>query len=407
MTATTAPARSPRLVLRFALYSALALFIAGIAILWVVRHEARAAAEQELTNDATRAAVMLADHLQASDLQAPVKDPVRLKTLDSLFAPERQEDVVRVKLWRPDGTITYSTDHSLIASKVEADELAEVLRGQPAHEIGRLNDEGGTGENIKVLSAYVPLTLPDENRPRGVLEFYNDYAPIADRVNAAVKPVALALFLALLVLFASLFPILRQVTKALEQRNRRLEEQAAELETMLAQRRQAVAGLREAETRYRHLVENLPLVTYVSALDRPGFSEYVSPQIEQLLGYAPDEWLATPNLFWRVIHPEDAERVRVEHRGGYDAGESFSTQYRLLARDGSVVWVEDRVLVVTDAEGKPVRAQGFLLDITHRKAAEQALSDSEERFRGLVANVPGVIFRCDIDSDCTMEFLSY
>jgi PAS domain S-box-containing protein len=401
-----APSRPPRLVLRFALYSALALLVAGVAILWVARHEAQAAAEQELTADATRAATMLGRHLQAGDLEEPIRDAARLKTLDELFAPERKEGVLRIKLWRPDGTITYSTDRSLIGDRVEADELAEVLQGEPVREIGHLNDEGGTGENLKVLSAYVPLALPGENRPSGVLELYNDYAPIADRVNATVKPVALALFLALLLLFASLFPILRQVTKALEQRNRRLEQQAAELETMLTQRRQAVAGLREAETRYRHLVESLPLVTYVSGLDRPGFSEYVSPQIEQLLGYAPDEWLATPNLFWRVIHPEDAERVRIEHRRRYDSGESFSTQYRLIARNGAVVWVEDRVLVVTDADGKPIRAQGFLLDITHRKAAEQALSDSEERFRTLVANVPGVIFRCDIDSDWTMEFLS-
>jgi PAS domain S-box-containing protein len=400
------PARPPRLVLRFALYSALALLVAGLAILWVVRHEAQAAAEQELTQDTTRAATMLAGHLQASDLKAPVEDSVRLRTLDALFMPERQEGVVRIKLWRPDGTVTYSNDHSLIGTKFEADELGVVLEGESVREIGHLNDEGGTGENIQVLSAYVPLTLPGEGRPRGVLEFYNDYAPITDRVNATVKPVALALFLALLLLFASLFPILRQVTRALEQRNRRLEQQAAELETMLTQRRQAVAGLREAETRYRHLVENLPLVTYVSTLDRPGFSDYVSPQIEQLLGYAPEEWLATPNLFWRVIHPEDAERVRVEHRRSYDAGESFSTQYRLVARDESIVWVEDRVIVVTDPDGKPVRAQGFLLDVTHRKAAEQALGDSEERFRTLVSNIPGVVFRCAIDSDWTMEFLS-
>ena len=392
--------------MRFALYSALALLVAGIAILWVVRHEAQVAAEQELTNDATRAATMLAGHLQASDLEEPVGDAARLKMLDGLFAPEQEEGVVRIKLWRPDGTVTYSDDRSLIGTKVEADELSIVLRGESVREIGRLNDEGGTGENIKVLSAYVPMTLPGESRPRGVLELYNDYAPITDRVNATVKPVAFALFLALLVLFASLFPILRQVTRALEQRNRRLEQQAAELETTLTQRRQAVAGLREAETRYRHLVEHLPLVTYVSALDRPGFSDYVSPQIEQLLGYTPEEWLATPNLFWRVIHREDAERVRVEHRRGYDAGDSFSTQYRLVDRNDSTVWVEDRVIVVTDAEGKPVRAQGFLLDITHRKAAEQALGDSEERFRTLVGNVPGVIFRCAIDSDWTMEFLS-
>jgi len=398
--------KPPRLVLRFALYSALALALAGGGILLFVRHEAQVQAEKELTADATRAAGSLSTELHRTDLEETVKSPARLKVLDDLIQPELMGGVVRVKLWRGDGTVTYASDHTLIGSHVDAEELQEVLAGGTVRETGRLNDEGGQGKNIKVISAYVPLRLAGEQQPRGVLEFYNDYAPIEAQVGATVKPVALALGLALVLLFASLFPILHQVTKALEHRSQRLEQQADELERTLNERRQAVAGLREAESRYRALVEQLPLVTYVSAIDKPGFSAYVSPQIDGLLGYSPDEWLATPNLFWRVVHPDDLERVRNEHRTGYAANQPFSTQYRLIARDGRVVWVEDQVIVISDATGAPVQAQGFLLDITHRKTAEVALSDSEERFRTLVANVPGVIFRCSIDNDWTMEFLS-
>jgi PAS domain S-box-containing protein len=406
VTGPTASERPPRLVLRFALYSALALLLAGVGILWFVRHEAQVRAEKDITDRATRAAAALSSELRPEDLDAPVTGS-RLTALDALFKPELMGGVVRIKLWRSDGTVTYSNDHSLIGTRVpEADEIQEVLAGKTIREVGRLNDEGGRGENIKVVSAYVPLRLEDERRPRGVLEFYNDYSPVAEEVGATVKPVALALGLALLLLFASLFPILHQVTKALENRNRRLEQQATELERTLGERRQAVASLRDAESRYRALVEQLPLVTYVSAIDKPGFSAYVSPQIEGLLGYTPEEWLATPNLFWRVVHPDDLERVRVEHRTGYATGRPFLTHYRLLTRDGRVVWVEDQVSIVADASGRPVQAQGFLLDITHRRAAEVALSESEERFRTLVANVPGVIFRCAIDTDWTMEFLS-
>jgi PAS domain S-box-containing protein len=406
VTRSTSAGRPPRLVLRFALYSALALALAGTGILFVVRHEAQVRADRELTSDATRAAATLSTQLRKADLTEPVTSPERLAALDALFAPELMNGVVRVKLWRRDGTVTYSNDHSLIGTRVDAEELDEVLAGRTVRETGRLNDEGGQGRNIKVTSAYVPLRLADEQRPRGVLEFYNDYGPIEAQVVATVKPIALALGLALLLLFGSLFPILHQVTKALQHRSDRLAHQAEELERTLNERRQAVAGLREAESRYRALVEQLPLVTYVSAIDKPGFSAYVSPQIDGLLGYSPDEWLATPNLFWRVVHPDDLERVRTEHRTGYATGRPFSTQYRLVARDGRVVWVEDQVIVIADATGAPVQAQGFLLDITHRKAAEVALSESEERFRTLVANVPGVIFRCSIDNDWTMEFLS-
>ena len=399
--------RPPRLVLRFGIYSALALVIAGLGMLLVIRHEAQLQAERELTADANRAAAAVASQLTRSDLAAPVRDPERRAKLDALFEPEVRDNVIRVKLWRADGTVLYSTDHTLIGDRVaEADELPEVLAGEPVREVGHLNDEGGTGENVKVISAYVPLRLHGDAKPRAVLEFYNDYGPIAAQAGSTVKPVALALGLALVLLFASLFPILSQVTKALEQRSKHLENQADELARTLNERQQAVASLRDAETRYRALVEQLPLVTYVSALDKPGFSSYVSPQIEHLLGYTQEEWLATPNLFWRVVHEDDAERVRVEHREGYAAGRPFSSQYRLVTRDGRIVWVEDQVIVVTDRNGRPVQAQGFLLDVTHRKAAETALAESEERFRTLVANVPGVIFRCEIDSDWTMEYLS-
>jgi PAS domain S-box-containing protein len=398
--------RPPRLVLRFAIYSALALAIAGFGMLWFIRLEAQRQAERELTSDATRAAISLASQLRQSDLEDPVRDPARLAVLDELFRPEIMDNVARVKIWRPDGVVTYSTDHTLIGRREISDEFAKVIAGHTIREVGHLNDEGGQGENIKVISAYVPLRLKGETHPTGVLELYNDYAPVAEQAQATVKPIALALGLALVLLFASLFPILSQVTKALEHRTQSLQRQAEELERTLGERRQAVASLRDAETRYRALVEQLPLVTYVSEIDKPGFSTYVSPQIKGLLGYTPEEWLATPNMFWRVIHPDDAERVRVEHRNGYASGRPFSTQYRLIARDGRVIWVEDEVIVVVDANGTPMQAQGFLLDITHRKAAELALGESEERFRTLVGNVPGVIFRCEIDSDWTMEYLS-
>jgi PAS domain S-box-containing protein len=405
VTGSTASERPPRLVLRFALYSALALLLAGVGILWFVSHEAQARAEDEVTERVSRAAATLSDDLQPSDFAAPAAGS-RRASLDALFKPELIGGVMRVKLWNPDGIVTYSNDHSLIGTREDAEELEGVLAGKTHRELGHLNDEGGSGENIKIVSAYVPVRLDGSNRAVGVLEYYNDYSPVEDEIRSAVKPVAIALGLALLLLFASLFPILRQVTKALENRTRRLEHQAVELERTLNERRQAVASLRDAESRYRALVEQLPLVTYVSAIDKPGFSAYVSPQIEDLLGYTPEEWLETPNLFWRVVHPDDLERVRTEHRTGYATGRPFSTQYRLMTRDGRVVWVEDQVIIVGDSEGKPIQAQGFLLDVTHRHAAELALSESEERFRTLVANVPGVIFRCAIDADWTMEFLS-
>jgi PAS domain S-box-containing protein len=398
--------RSPRLILRFAMYSAIALLLAGGGILWFARHAAESRSEREVLEHAETTSALIADRLQASDFAAPVSNSRRTE-LDDLFAPLLGGEVVRVKLWSENGTITYSNDASLIGAHHPEASVAGAFAGMAESEIGGLNDDGGgAGENIKVLSAYVPVRLGGSQQPTGALELYTSFDEVTADAMATVKPVAVALALALLLLYASLFPILRQVTGALEARTRKLQQQSDELEKTIGERRQALASLREADARYRALVEELPLVSYVSALDTPGFSSYVSPQLEDLLGYTPEEWLETPGLFWDVIHEDDAERVRNEHRIGYANAETFSTQYRMRAKGGRVIWVEDQIRVIHDREGKRALAQGFLIDITARKNTEIALTENEARFRGLVGNIPGVVFRCDIDSDWTMEFLS-
>jgi PAS domain S-box-containing protein len=393
------------LVLRFAIYSAIALLLAGAGILWFAQHSAVSRSEREVLERAQTTSMLLADRFQRSDFEGPV-DATRRAELDHMFSHVIGGEVVRVKLWSENGTITYSNDPTLIGDHDSSDDLASVLAGNAKSEVGRLNDAGGAGENIRALSAYAPVRTDGASKPVGVLELYTKFDEVNADAMATLKPVAVALVLALLLLYASLFPILRQVTGALEARTRRLQQQSDELETTIAERKQALASLREADARYRALVEELPLVSYVSSLDNPGLSNYVSPQLEELLGYTPEEWLATPGLFWDAIHPDDAERVRNEHRIGYANAETFSTQYRLRAKSGRVIWVEDQIRVIHGRDGQAALAQGFLIDITARKNSDLALTESESRFRGLVGNIPGAVFRCDIDSDWTMEFLS-
>ncbi len=129
--------------------------------------------------------------------------------------------------------------------------------------------------------------------------------------------------------------------------------------------------LRAAEQRYRTLVEQLPLVIYVDAIDAVSSNLYTSPQVEPLLGYAPEEWQDDPGLFVRILHPDDRERVLAAHMAAHD-GEPLSVEYRILARDGRVVWVHDEARAIVGPDGAPVALQGYLLDITaEREAAEQ------------------------------------
>jgi PAS domain S-box-containing protein len=141
------------------------------------------------------------------------------------------------------------------------------------------------------------------------------------------------------------------------------------------------AAAARAERRYRELVEQLPLVTYT---DEPAAapSIYISPQVEQLVGYSAEEWLANPELFPELLHPNDRERVLADHDRILAAGESsWSFEYRLVARDGRTVAVRDEAVVIRDDDGRPLYVQGFLMDVTERKQAEEALRRSEAELR--------------------------
>jgi len=131
--------------------------------------------------------------------------------------------------------------------------------------------------------------------------------------------------------------------------------------------------LDDVARRYRTLIEQLPLVVYVDALDEVSSNVFTSRQIEPLLGYTVEEWKAETDLFARLLHPDDRERVLAAHARTHDTHEPLSLEYRLIARDGRVVWLRDEGVVVLDEHGQPLNMQGYLLDITREREAEQQL----------------------------------
>ena len=119
---------------------------------------------------------------------------------------------------------------------------------------------------------------------------------------------------------------------------------------------------------FQEIVERLPLVVYIDNLDERSSPLYVSPEIERLLGYTREEWLADPDLFQKSLHPEDRDRVMaaIDERNRSLAPIGYA-DYRLIARDGRIVWVRDDEVIVAGENGAPAVSQGYMQDVTSRR----------------------------------------
>ena len=144
----------------------------------------------------------------------------------------------------------------------------------------------------------------------------------------------------------------------------------------------------DVERQFQRLVEHIPrIVAYMDLvqLDNPGSSIplYISPQIEDLLGYPRDAWLTDDELWLDVLHPEDAERMIAADAEARRTLSSLFAEYRMVARDGSIIWVSEKAAVLKDAISGTAYWQGVMVDITDRKRAEGALAASERQFRSI------------------------
>jgi PAS domain S-box-containing protein len=147
---------------------------------------------------------------------------------------------------------------------------------------------------------------------------------------------------------------------------------------------------REREAaKFRALVENIPAVTFIAPLDESVPELYVSPQIEELLGFTQKEWIEDPVLWHRQLHPADRERWNGQFAPTCASGQPFDDDYRFLAKDGRVVWVHGSARMVRDAEGKLLFLQGVAFDITKIKAAEIERRRAEEALRQANADLEG------------------
>ena len=139
------------------------------------------------------------------------------------------------------------------------------------------------------------------------------------------------------------------------------------------EREQGARRLSEAEERYRAIVEHVPAAIYLDRADRSMHSIYVSPQIEAITGYTPQEWIDDPDLWLTIMGAEDRADTERTYLDAVTARRPWTADYRVNTRDGRTIWVHDETTFVAGADGESLFLQGVLMDITERKLAEQAL----------------------------------
>jgi PAS domain S-box-containing protein len=168
-------------------------------------------------------------------------------------------------------------------------------------------------------------------------------------------------------------------------------------------------ALLRVEDRFREMIELLPVVVYEAEPEPAGRFLYVSPQLEDMLGYTPEQWIADPLLWAARVHPADRDRTfqtELEQAElGLTSDAHLVSEYRLIHRDGGDVWVRDVARLCKPDGGIPFW-RGVLIDVGSERAAHQTLADAYERHRGIVESLPACAYRAEAGTNGRWLFVS-
>jgi signal transduction histidine kinase len=349
--------KDPRLVTRFAVASLTAFVTVGVVLAGMVSHQIRTRQELAATSHAQFVTgSILSFELTAQDVAGPI-DPtssryreLRKVVVDRLLV----RPVVRVKIWRADGTIIFSDEPRLIGKQFRPDdELDEATAGTTEAGISNLNEDENIYERglfAKLYSTYVPLYLgsrPHRGKADAVAELYTDYAGIEAEVHRLFQTLVITLVAGLLALYLLLLPITRRTARTLSGQNAKLEEQAESLQGLLEREQQTVSELRElnrlkddfvAVASHEVRTPLTSIIGYAKTLRRPEFAEDRS---------ARDEFLAAIERQGDRLHRLVGNLLAAAH--------VEESQASLAATPTSLHAVTDEVLAGVGPQGRRVR----------------------------------------------------
>jgi PAS domain S-box-containing protein len=239
---------------------------------------------------------------------------------------------------------------------------------------------------LSALFLAIGIWLIARQVTRPILRLASTATAVADGDLTATVPVTSADEVGRLTeAFNAMTAQLRENVATLE---RRVEERTAELSA-------ALEAQREAEQRYRNLVEELPLAVYMDRPDDPlGASLYVSPPIEAMFGYPAEAWLE-PSFFVDHVHPDDRDAIPEMQVDSHARDGKGTFEYRMIAADGRTVWIRDDNTLVRDEQGDPAYVLGFFLDITTQHEAATEVRRQKTYFESLVEISPAAVVTMD------------
>jgi len=145
------------------------------------------------------------------------------------------------------------------------------------------------------------------------------------------------------------------------------------------------------EAKYRALLEQIPAVVFMAYVDRGVSEAYVSPEIEAALGYSREEWLEDPVRWYEHIHPDDKQRWSLEAANMFVSGKPLRSAYRVIARDGHVVWFHCDARMVRRPDGQPWFIHGVAFDISDLKVTERALQQERNVVSAILDTVGALV----------------